>query len=183
MFDYLEGEIVEIHDSAISLKIFEGISLLINVINSDFFLVKNKYKIFTHLFKTEESLYLYGFLNQTDRFLFSELIKINGIGPKTAINILKKLTSSGLIALIKSNDINALQKISSIGNKADRVYYELKNKVLKLESYNFRYQEVFDALINLGYPAQKVFVVLDDLQDGLDNSSAIKEAIMRLKNE
>ena len=83
---------------------------------------------------------------------------------------------------IKNKDLNGLQKIGSIGAKADRIYYELKNKVVNLEGYNYKYPDVFDALINLGYKAQEIFPILNNLEGNLDSSSALKEVIVRLKD-
>ena len=182
MFDYLIGTVIDSESNTISLLTDFKIAFLINVIDNSFFKVNEVVKIYTHLFKGEENIALYGFNNKVDRFLFSELIKINGIGPKTAINILKKATSHGLITLIKNKDLNGLQKIGSIGAKADRIYYELKNKVVNLEGYNYKYPDVFDALINLGYKAQEIFPILNNLEGNLDSSSALKEVIVRLKD-
>lgn len=183
MFDYIKGKVVDIKSQQISLLTDLGISFEINVLNSDSFIIENIYTVFTYIFHNEESISVYGFLNKLDKFVFTELIKISGIGPKTALNIIRKLSSVGLVSLIRNKDLSALQKISSIGSKADRIYYELKNKVINIQGLNYKYHDVFNALVNLNYSPQKVLAVLDALPDGLENSDAMKEAILRLKNE
>ncbi len=183
MFDFIIGKVDYKKDNIITLLNELKLGFSICVINDEKYEIGKEYKIYTHLFLKEEEALLYGFETQVDRYVFSELIKISGIGPKTAQNILKKVTSQGLISLIKNKDINALKKISVIGVKADRVYYELKNKVFNIETYDYKYPKVFEVLSNLGYDTQKVFKVLNDLKDGLDDSEAIKEAIVVLKNE
>ena len=183
MFDYIKGKVVEAKNQQISLLTDIGISFEINVLNSESFVCENIYTVFTYIFHNEESISLYGFLNKLDKFIFTELIKISGIGPKTALNIIRKLSSQGLISLIKSRDLASMQKVSSIGAKADRIYYELKSKVMNLESLDYKYQEVFNALLNLNYTPQKIFAVLDKLPPNLENSDALKEAVLRLKNE
>ncbi len=183
MVDYIKGKVVEAKNQQISLLTDIGIAFEINVLNSDSFVTENIYTVFTYIFHNEENVCLYGFLNKLDKFIFTELIKISGIGPKTALNIIRKLSSQGLVSLIQNKDLVSMQKISSIGAKADRIYYELKNKVINLEGLQYKYQEVFNALLNLNYSPQKVFAVLDTLPDGLENSEALKEAILRLKNE
>ena len=183
MFDYIKGKVVEVENQRISLLSEIGIAFEINVLDSTYFIAENIYNVFTYIFHNEESITMYGFLTRLDKFIFSELIKISGIGPKTALNIIRKVTSLGLVSLIRNKDLASMQKISSIGSKADRIYYELKNKVLNVEILDYKYPEVFNALLNLGYHPQKVFKVLDSIEVGLENSDAMKEAIIRLKNE
>ena len=195
MFDYIKGKVVEVENQRISLLSEIGIAFEIHVLDSTYFIAENIYNVFTYIFHNEESITMYGFLTRLDKFIFSELIKISGIGPKTALNIIRKVTSLGLVSLIRNKDLASMQKISSIGSKADRIYYELKNKVLNVEILDYKnkvlnveildykYPEVFNALLNLGYHPQKVFKVLDSIEVGLENSDAMKEAIIRLKNE
>ena len=183
MFDYIKGKVVEVVNQRISLLSEIGIAFEIHVLDSTYFIAENIYNVFTYIFHNEESISLYGFLHKLDKFVFTELIKISGIGPKTALNIIRKLSSVGLVSLIRNKDLSALQKISSIGSKADRIYYELKNKVINIQGLNYKYHDVFNALVNLNYSPQKVLVILDALPDGLENSEAMKEAILRLKNE
>ena len=183
MFDYIKGKVVEVENQRISILSEIGIAFEIHVLDSTYFIVENIYNVFTYIFHNEESITMYGFLTRLDKFIFSELIKISGIGPKTALNIIRKVTSLGLVSLIRNKDLASMQKISSIGSKADRIYYELKNKVLNVEILDYKYPEVFNALLNLGYHPQKVFKVLDSIEVGLENSDAMKEAIIRLKNE
>lgn len=183
MFDYIKGKVVEVENQRISLLSEIGIAFEIHVLDSTYFIAENIYNVFTYIFHNEESIVMYGFLTRLDKFIFSELIKISGIGPKTALNIIHKVTSLGLVSLIRNKDLASMQKISSIGSKADRIYYELKNKVLNVEILDYKYPEVFNALLNLGYHPQKVFKVLDSIEVGLENSDAMKEAIIRLKNE
>ena len=183
MFDYIKGKVVEVENQRISLLSEIGIAFEIHVLDSTYFIAENIYNVFTYIFHNEESITMYGFLTRLDKFIFSELIKISGIGPKTALNIIRKVTSLGLVSLIRNKDLVSMQKISSIGSKADRIYYELKNKVLNVEILDYKYPEVFNALLNLGYHPQKVFKVLDSIEVGLENSDAMKEAIIRLKNE
>lgn len=183
MIDFIEGKVVAIKDSTISLLLPFNIALSLIVFEPTKYKINSAIKIFAYLFKSEESNFLYGFDNEVDRFLFSELIKINGIGPKTSYNILKKVTGNTLISLVKNKDIETLRKISFIGNKADRVYYELKNKVINLDIENIKYKDVADALINFGYSMNNIFLVLNSLPDGLNSGEALKEAIVLLKNE
>ena len=183
MFDFIEGRVVESKNQQISLLTDLNIAFRIDVLDSNEFLIDSKYKIYTFFFRNEECLALYGFKEKLDRFIFSQLIKISGVGPKTAQNILRKLSSVALISLVKNKDISAMSKISSIGSKADRIYYELKNKVNDIESYNHKYHEAFEALINLSYNPEKALLALDKLEDGLETSEAIKKAILRLKDE
>lgn len=122
----------------------------------------------THLSITENLHQLFGFFEQRDRSLFRTLIKVNGIGPKSAISILSGMEADDIARCVRDNNIKALTKIPGIGQKtAERLVIELRdrlknwdapqgdaqahNEIQTLASTNDAYSEAESALISLGY--------------------------------
>jgi len=84
----------------------------------------------THLSIKEDAHSLYGFAKEAERSLFRTLIKVSGIGAKTALSILSGVSVDDFSRLIAHADISALQRIPGIGKKtAERLILELKDKV------------------------------------------------------
>jgi Holliday junction DNA helicase RuvA len=157
--------------------------------------------LYTVVVYREDSQTLYGFASKEDRDLFRTLIeKVSGIGPRTAQNILSRLSATALRNAIAQQDIALLSKCQGIGKKtAERVILELKDKLgLSLSglatpasadstsasspdgisNIDLRYQDSLSALIALGYkPAEADKAIRKALQTlGED---ATTEALVR----
>lgn len=130
--------------------------------------------IYTHFVVREDAQLLYGFANPTERSLFRQLIKANGIGPKMALTILSGLTASQFVRCVQHDDISTLVKLPGVGKKtAERLLVEMRDKLkdwgLSIatpvtdhlilnddEVHNFELKEspeadAISALISLGY--------------------------------
>lgn len=152
--------------------------------------------LYTHLAIREDAHQLFGFLTEADRRLFRELIKVNGIGGRTALAILSGMNSLDFIDCILQENIALLIKIPGIGRKtAERIIIEMRDRVkpwkngdavpsipgkLSTTSLNNSKDEAAAALIALGYRPQ-------DAQKAIEkcyNESMSSEDIIRqaLKN-
>ena len=87
----------------------------------------------THFIVREDAQQLYGFATKSDRRLFQELIKINGIGAKMALAILSGMDGVTFVNCIESQDHGLLCTIPGVGKKtAERIIIEMKDKINKL---------------------------------------------------
>ncbi len=128
--------------------------------------------LYTQFIVREDGHYLYGFSEQQERALFSQLLKVNGVGPKVALGILSKIQSSELIACVEQQDIAALQCVPGIGKKtAERLVIEMRDRLSHLISNETKpantqttattaisrnhQQDAISALIALGYKNQE----------------------------
>lgn len=85
--------------------------------------------LFTHLVVREDAHILFGFSQKTDRSLFRELIKTNGVGPKLALAILSAMSVTEFAYAIEREELSKLVKVPGVGKKtAERLLVELKGK-------------------------------------------------------
>lgn len=154
--------------------------------------------LFTHLVVREDAHLLFGFSQKTDRTLFRELIKTNGVGPKLALAILSAMSVDEFAYAIEREELSRLVKIPGIGKKtAERLLVELKGKFKEVKTHDFFVQgdhlpsvnaetiatiepsnEAVAALIALGYkPLDAEKMVKKVSKPELSSEQLIREAL------
>ena len=89
----------------------------------------NEVKIHTYDHVREDARTLYGFITTQEKEIFEQILTVNGIGPKVAINVLSGLSPNDIINAVISADIKTLTTVPGIGPKtAQRMILELKDK-------------------------------------------------------
>ncbi|WP_218813451.1 Holliday junction branch migration protein RuvA [Rickettsiella endosymbiont of Dermanyssus gallinae] len=154
--------------------------------------------LYTQFIVREDGHYLYGFSDPQERALFSQLLKVNGVGPKVALGILSKIESWELIACVEQQDIATLQRVPGIGQKtAERLVIEMRDRLSVLvnrESHkpiatvggktdiSRQYQQdAISALIALGYKPQEANrAVLKIKVDNLSVEMLIRTALKNM---
>ncbi|MCX6790542.1 MAG: Holliday junction branch migration protein RuvA [Candidatus Kaiserbacteria bacterium] len=117
----------------------------------------------THLVLKQDGLELYGFSDAADRDFFELILTVSGVGPKTAINVLRRAPREALEGAIGKRDLVYLTKVVGLGKKsAEKMLIELADKV-GTAAHDDADGEVFDTLVALGYTereARKALQVL-----------------------
>jgi len=86
--------------------------------------------LLTHYAVKEDGVALYGFLRESERAMFRNLLKVSGIGAKIALAVLSGVATDDLARLVHAGDVVALTKIPGIGKKtAERMVVELRDRV------------------------------------------------------
>jgi len=86
--------------------------------------------LYTHYAVKEDAVALYGFHRESERVLFRNLIKVSGVGAKTALAVLSGISVGDFSRVIQSGDVAALTRIPGIGKKtAERLVVELRDRV------------------------------------------------------
>ena len=86
--------------------------------------------LLTHYAQKEDSVALYGFLQEAERALFRNLQKVSGIGAKIALAVLSGVSTNDFARLVHAGDVVALTKIPGIGKKtAERIVVELRDRL------------------------------------------------------
>ncbi|EGP04865.1 Holliday junction DNA helicase RuvA [Pasteurella multocida subsp. multocida str. Anand1_goat] len=175
MIGHLTGRLVEKHPPEILLDV-QGVGYELLLPMTSFYQLPDigqQTALFTHLVVREDAHLLFGFSQKTDRTLFRELIKTNGVGPKLALAILSAMSVEEFAYAIEREELSKLVKIPGVGKKtAERLLVELKGKFKGLEQEDFFIErqhlkqpehvlneqdipasEAISALIALGYKA------------------------------
>jgi holliday junction DNA helicase RuvA len=92
--------------------------------------VGEKVTLHTHLVVREDAHLLYGFARESQRRLFRELLKVNGVGPRVALSVLSGLSDQEFVRCVVEQDIGRLTKVPGIGKKtAERLVMEMRDKL------------------------------------------------------
>lgn len=163
-----------------------------NTINDIISKNQDEIKVYTYLNISENAIDLYGFSTEAELECFKLLIKVNGVGPKTAAGILSLLTPGNLKAAVLTDNTDIIKQCPGIGLKtAQRVIIELKNKVDEIadndvipDEHLNKYNDALEALITLGYSPITVNFILHTISDMKYFSSSaelVKQALKMLK--
>ena len=143
--------------------------------------------LLTHFVVREDAQLLYGFLTAEERATFRELVKISGVGPRTALAILSGLSVAELGAAVSRQDGARLVKVPGIGKKtAERLLLELKGRLgpdLALPAaapVDDAQADIVQALVALGYSEKEAGLALKALPAGVGVSEGIKLALKSL---
>ena len=162
----LKGKIDNYSEKFIDLDVKNVVyRVLMTNSNVEFFKeITAEIEIFIYEIIKEDSRTFIGFKNFQEREIFSDLLSVQGVGSKMAINIMSSLECNEIITSIKADEISKLTKVSGVGQKlAKRINNELKEKLQKkFELSDFKISEkdqmikndLISCLVNLGYPVK-----------------------------
>ena len=188
MIGRLTGLLAEKNPPQIVLDV-QGVGYELDVPMSTFYnLPENgsKTTLLTHLAIREDGHFLYGFLTEPERVTFRQLLKISGIGARTALSILSGLSVADLAAAIARQEIGRLTKIPGIGKKtAERLLLELKGKLsdtpsLAIPAVDMAKDDILNALLALGYNDKEASSALRQLPADIGTSDGIRQALKLL---
>lgn len=188
MIGRITGTLVEKHPPQIVVDV-NGVGYEIDVSMATFYnlpAVGEKVSLYTHLAIREDAHLLFGFGSETERRAFRELVKVTGIGAKTALAVLSGLSVEDLAAAVAAQETGRLVKTPGIGKKtAERLLLELKGKLdfaaVTLPGAPVRASDdVRQALLALGYNDKEAEHVLRQVPAELPVSEAIRQALKLL---
>lgn len=137
----------------------------------------------------EDSITLCGFLFPHERATFRLLLKVNGVGTKTALEVLSNISAKDLLRCIAAGDVASLQKIKGVGRKtAERIVLELRERVVELVpdtggkdgSINRISNDAVSALVSLGIARREAERAVQEAHGkgaSLETSDIIREAL------
>ena len=149
--------------------------------------IGNKIQLLIHFVVREDAQLLYGFGSEQEKSTFKQLLKVNGIGAKSALSILSGVSIDDLVEAVNRQEVGTLTRIPGIGKKtAERLLLELKDKFAvtgsvtttslpKSASY-----DVLNALIALGYNEREAGTAVKLLPKEVTVSDGIKQALKSL---
>ena len=150
--------------------------------------VGEKVTLLIHFVVREDAQLLFGFGTNQERLMFRQLLKVNGIGAKSALAILSGLSIDELIQAVSLQEAGLLTRVPGIGKKtAERLLLELKDKFtldsalsIKGSGIASNSQDVLNALIALGYNERESLNAVKSLDTNLNVNDGIKQALKYL---
>lgn len=193
MIDFLRGKLVTKETSFVIIDV-GGVGYKVLISLSTFSEIKDSENItlLTYLNIKEDSHTLYGFVRESEKQMFLDLISVNGVGPATGLMIQSSLSASEIRNAILQGDVNRIKGVKGIGAKtAQRLILELKDKVTRSgdnteeiipNAYNTLKNEALNALVTLGINRSAADKSVSSIMK--DNESLTLEEIIRqaLKN-
>jgi Holliday junction DNA helicase RuvA len=166
----------------------QGVGYEVDVPMSTFYNLPHtgeKVTLFTHYVVREDAHLLFGFGSASERALFRQLIKITGVGARTALAILSGMTVADLAQAVTLQEAGRLVKIPGIGKKtAERLLLELKGKlgadIGVVAARDDAQADVMNALIALGYSDKEAMAAIKTMPPGTSVSDGIKLALKAL---
>lgn len=164
--EYLDRPYIVVNVNGVGYKILVSDSVFSGLV------LHEKIHIFTYTFVREDALELFGFSQREDLKLFENLISVSGVGPKTAVSIFSKGTSSQIMEAIIKADVSFFTNVPRLGKKnAQKIIIELKNKVGSKEELDLSeddkkvYFEVEGALKGFGFSAKEAKEAIVSIKD------------------
>ncbi len=151
--------------------------------------LNSEVSLLTHLSVREDAHVLYGFLTESERSLFRDLIRVSGIGPKLALSVISSMELAMFAQCINQNDTKRLIKIPGVGKKmAERLVVEMRDRLSSVKTTSTTspvtkeiatpVEDAISALIALGYkPADARRWVQAVAEDGLTSEVLIRKAL------
>ncbi|MEP6609750.1 MAG: Holliday junction branch migration protein RuvA [Burkholderiaceae bacterium] len=189
MIGRIEGQLLEKNPPAILVNA-GGVGYEIDVPMSTFYqlpAISERVTLLTHLIVREDAHQLYGFSTHAERAAFRELIKISGVGARTALAVLSGLSVTELAQTITLQESGRLTRVPGIGKKtAERLLLELKGKLGadlgadRATSAGDTAADVIHALIALGYNEREANAAVRGLAADAGVSDGIRFALKSL---
>jgi holliday junction DNA helicase RuvA len=146
-----------------------------------------KVNLLTYMVVREDAQLLYGFGTEQEKSTFKQLLKVNGIGAKSALSILSGVSIVELVQAVSLQEVGMLTRIPGIGKKtAERLLLELKDKFGVAELAGSGNQpksashDILNALLALGYNDREALLAVKQLAADVGVSDGIKQALKHL---
>jgi Holliday junction DNA helicase RuvA len=188
MIGRLTGTLVEKNPPQITLDV-AGVGYEIDVPMSTFYNLPatgEKVTLHTHLLVREDAHLLFGFASDAERVAFRQLLKISGIGARTALAVLSGLSVAELSQAVAAREAGRLTRIPGIGkNTAERHLLELRDKragagAAAPAAAHTSASDILNALLALGYSEREAQAAMKQLPADASVSDGIRQALKSL---
>ncbi|MBC7472085.1 MAG: Holliday junction branch migration protein RuvA [candidate division SR1 bacterium] len=185
MIGYISGKVQGIIGNKVIVKLTDGLGYLVYVNEAYRFMVNEYVELFILHIQREDSVDLYGFKDQKDREWVEKLLKVSGVGPKMAANIIYQMGWENLSESIKLMDSSTIQQVKGLGLKTvKKILLELKGSEVDITENTIKNAEsktisnFTETLSNLGYKRSQIVNVITRLKsDKLWDESNLMEMV------
>jgi holliday junction DNA helicase RuvA len=171
MIGSISGKVQAHLGGKIIVKTSSGIGYVVNVSSNLDYMVSDNVELYILHVQREDAVELHGFKELEDRMWVDKLLKVNGVGPKAASNIIYTLGWQKLAASIRGADAKTIQAVKGLGLKTvKKILLELKGADVDLDEIDVRtlkgqtVTDFTDTLSNLGYKRGQIVAVITQLK-------------------
>jgi Holliday junction DNA helicase RuvA len=184
----IQGRLIEKHPPQIVVDV-QGVGYELDVPMSTFCELPatgTAVVLYTHLVVREDAHQLYGFATEGERHAFRQLLRISGIGARTALAVLSGLSVADLRAAVSAQEGGRLIRVPGVGRKtAERLLLELRDKLdgalaAPAARGDGRADDVSNALLALGYNDKEAAWAVRQLPEDLAVADGIRQALKLL---
>lgn len=178
MIGYLTGQVKSVGKDHVLVVVDNlGYEVFVPSPTLDKVKVGEEQEFWTHEYLRENARELYGFPTREELGLFRDLMKVSGVGPKMALNVLS-LGAGRVREAITKGDAGILGSVSGVGKKtAQKIVLELKGTIESTDYGLQSTEEVVDALRRLGYSQREAVDALRSVGDAETTEDKIKAAL------
>ncbi|MDE7032312.1 MAG: Holliday junction branch migration protein RuvA [Muribaculaceae bacterium] len=191
MIEYIRGRVVRLNPAAVTMETAGGVAYQLNITLPTYSALEGQPEavLWVHESIRDDAWTLFGFLEETERELFRQLVGVSGVGAGTARMILSAIPAAELPGVIAGSDLRRLKGVKGVGAKtAERIIVDLRDKIKTGDATLIQqspadsevFEEALAALVMLGFTAQqsrKVLGKLFDSEPGLKVEVAIRKAL------
>lgn len=192
MIGKISGKLIERHPPQLLVDV-HGVGYEIDVPMSTFYQLPangSEVTLYTHLIVREDAHQLYGFASEQERHVFRQLLKISGVGARTALSVLSGMSVSDLYEAVSAQDSGRLIRVPGIGKKtAERLLLELKDKLdvmivsATATAAAGATSDILNALLALGYNDKEAQWAIRQLPAGAAVTEGIRQALKLLSKQ
>lgn len=162
MIRQIRGTVLSVSPVSAVIEV-AGFGVEVRMSTTDALSVGKEARLMTHFAVKQDGMELYGFVETADRDFFELMLSVSGVGPKTALSVLRRAERGALEGAIGKRDINYLTKVVGLGKKsAEKILVELADKVGS-RAHDDADGDVFDTLVALGYTEREARKALQSL--------------------
>jgi len=192
MIGRIRGKLLEKHPPQIVVDV-QGVGYEVDVPMSTFYQLPAtgaEVSLYTHLVVREDAHQLYGFASEAERQAFRQLLRISGVGARTALAVLSGMSVADLREAVSAQDGGRLTKIPGIGKKtAERLLLELRDKIdaaalaAPATGGDGRAGDITNALLALGYNEREASWAIKQLPADAAVADGIRQALRLLSKQ
>ena len=192
MIGKISGKLIESPPPQVLVDV-HGVGYEIDVPMSTFYQLPangSEVTLYTHLIVREDAHQLYGFASEQERHVFRQLLKISGVGARTALSVLSGMSVSDLYEAVSAQDSGRLVRVPGIGKKtAERLLLELKDKLdvivvsTAATAAAGASSDILNALLALGYNDKEAQWAIRQLPGSTAVTEGIRQALKLLSKQ
>lgn len=177
MIRNIRGKVLSVESVSAVIEV-AGFGIEVRMSAPDTLTVGSEARLATHLAVKQDGMELYGFADPADRDFFELVLTVSGIGPKTALSVMRRSPREALIGAIGKRDLSYLTRVVGLGKKsAEKMLVELSEKVGDA-AHDAADGEVFDTLVALGYTEREARKALQSIPENTTGKDARLKAAL-----